>query len=280
MSGFSPEWLALREPIDHAARSPVVAIALARTVDTRCRGRVRVLDLGCGAGSNLRATAPTLERDQLWTLVDHDPRLLSEARARLIAWAGRWHAAGDGIEFTHAGRRIQVHFRRADLAQGLPSELLDDVDLVTCSALLDLCSVSFIERLAADVAAQGAIFHTTLTYDGEQSWQPVHEADDAMTAAFHAHQRGDKGFGPACGPHAPAAAREAFARRSYEIVEGRSPWRLRRCDAKLIAELAAGFAGAAGETGAMDPARIAAWAAVERTSAIVGHGDTLAVPPA
>ena len=55
MSGFSADWLTLREPADHRARNPALVEALARHLGGRA---VRVTDLGCGTGSNLRALAP------------------------------------------------------------------------------------------------------------------------------------------------------------------------------------------------------------------------------
>ncbi len=84
MSGFSAEWLALREPADHRARNRDLLGALAR----RFAGRdtLSVVDLGCGAGSNLRALAPALPRRQRWRLVDHDAALLGAARGRIAQW--------------------------------------------------------------------------------------------------------------------------------------------------------------------------------------------------
>jgi len=41
-----------------------------------------------------------------------------------------------------------------------------------------------------------------------------------------------------------------------------------------------GFAQAVRETGLVDAPTIADWRAVSRTAAIVGHADTLALPPA
>lgn len=73
VSGFDPTWLALREPADHRSRNQDVADALAARF--ALRDSVNVVDLGCGTGSNLRAMAELLPKNQSWTLVDHDPAL-------------------------------------------------------------------------------------------------------------------------------------------------------------------------------------------------------------
>ena len=90
MTGFSAQWLALREPADHRARDRTlqnkVCEQLANVARTEQRA-VRLIDLGCGSGSNLRALATSLPEQQHWTLVDYDPLLLAAARAALIAWA-------------------------------------------------------------------------------------------------------------------------------------------------------------------------------------------------
>jgi hypothetical protein len=117
-----------------------------------------------------------------------------------------------------------------------------------------------------------------LTYDGDQRWVPEHDADAALLEAFHAHQARDKGFGPSAGPNAPDALSDAFSGRGYSVSEADSAWRLGAGDEALIGELAKGFAEAARETGRVDAQAIAAWLAVSRTGAVVGHADTLALP--
>jgi len=103
-------------------------------------------------------------------------------------------------------------------------------------------------------------------------------ADAALLAAFHAHQRRDKGFGAAAGPDAPDALSDAFNAAGYAVQEGDSAWRLTAGDEALIGELAGGLAAAAGETAQVDAPTVAAWRAVSRTGAVVGHADTLAIP--
>lgn len=274
---FSAAWLDRREPADHRSRNRKLEHALARHFDGW--RPVSVVDLGCGTGSNLRATAPLLGPEQQWILVDYDQALLDAAAERLAAWADGSDWKDGRLVLFKGARRISVELRSVDVARDLEAALAPGANLVTASALFDLVSAEFIAKFAAGVAARKAAFYAVLTYDGDQRWTPEHAADPQMVDAFHVHQLRDKGFGPAAGPDAPDALAEAFSGLGYAISEGDSAWRLGAGDAALIGELAGGFVDAVAETGLVDAATIAAWRGVMRTEAIVGHVDTLALPP-
>ena len=251
------------------------------------RSQVHVVDLGCGTGSNLRATSALLPSQQNWTLVDYDPRLLAAAREALGRWADHSVASGDRLIMHKGAHRLDVGFLRFDLNQDLDTALgggTDETrDLVTASAFFDLCSPAFMERFAHAVARRRTRFYTVLTYNGEQSWTPSHPGDAEMTAAFHHHQRGDKGFGVAAGPDSARALAGAFRAVGYRVQEGESPWILgvgghATGDQSLVEELAHGFAAAVEETGLVAPSESAAWRTIRRTGARVGHTDTFAQP--
>ena len=277
MTGFSADWLALREPADHRSRNAKVAQTLANYFDGW--RPVTVIDLGCGTGSNLRATAPLLGPEQFWTLVDYDEALLGAAAERLQAWADGAATKDDALVLFKGAKRITVSFRRADLSAELDNVLAPGANLVTASALFDLCSAEFLATLVREIAARKAAFYTVLTYDGDQRWEPEHEADAGMLQAFHDHQARDKGFGASAGPAAPDVLSDLFSAAGYSVFEGDSAWRLGAEDAALVAELAAGFASAVAETGVIGAQELASWRMVLRTGAIVGHTDTLALPP-
>ncbi|WOI58224.1 class I SAM-dependent methyltransferase [Palleronia sp. LCG004] len=250
--GFSPDWLALRDPADRAARDR----ALLQRAATAAGPAPLVVDLGCGTGATWRALAPLLPEGTRWRLVDNDPALLEIAKANVGATA-------DCVV--------------ADLA-GIDALPLQGATLITASALLDLMPEAWLSAFAARVQAP---FYAALSYDGRMEWAPPDDRDGAVTAAFNRHQRGDKGLGPALGPDAADRAEAHFTARGFAVHRADSPWRIGPDMAALQRELTHGIAMAAGETGLPDAER---WGrdrddAADRTSCIVGHVDFLALPP-
>ena len=115
MGAFSAEWLRLREPVDHAARSAALSRDILRSLPRRPIG---ILDLACGTGSNFRYLGSLLDpADGDWLLVDHDPSLLIEASQRMRAWGearglvvsrdeGAWRVEGEGLAVTFSSTSI------------------------------------------------------------------------------------------------------------------------------------------------------------------------------
>ena len=278
MSGFSAEWLALREPADHRARNPEVLQALHETCGSR--DQIQVVDLGCGTGSNLRAVAPLLAGRQLWRLVDNDPMLLDTARRCLADWADEATSREQGLRLEKSGQVITVTLVQADLAAGIEEALGPAPDLVTAAALFDLVSPEWIERFTTALAARNAVLYAALTYNGEERWDPPHKADDAILSAFHAHQGRDKGFGPSAGPGAAPLLQDALHARRYRTHMGDSSWHLGSADEALVGELAAGVVAAVRETDLVPETTVAEWFSARKVGAtcVVGHTDALALP--
>lgn len=255
--GFAPEWLALREPADRTARDPAMLEAAAQLAVGG-----PVVDLGAGTGSTLRALEPSLPESADWRLVDNDAVLLALAKAQ------------------HRG----IETFRCDLMR-LSDLPLTGAGMVTSSALLDLVSEAWLAELVVRLTAEAMPFYAALSYDGHMRWQPELPLDRAITEAFNADQRRDKGFGPALGPSACEIATRLFEGAGYAVSLAPSPWRLHAGhagQAELQAQLLDGIAEAAARAGA---ASVEAWHR-ERLSLLaggeceVGHLDLLAVPPA
>ncbi|MEP9355195.1 SAM-dependent methyltransferase [Xanthobacter sp. KR7-65] len=275
---FSAGWLALREAADHRARSAALEAQLAKAVAGH--DELRIVDLGAGSGSNLRALAPRLGPRQHWTLLDHDGALAEAARSALAANADRAHTEGETLVLDLAGRRVAVDFAIADLAADPAAARAHHPHLVTASAFYDLVSADWCRGFAQTLRGSGIVVHAALTCDGRDSWHPPHAADAAIASAFSAHQASDKGFGPAAGAQAAAVLAAALANAGYAITTADSPWRLGPDDRALIAALAAGTAEAARDSGQVDAATAQAWAEArtQAGSCVIGHVDLLALP--
>lgn len=283
MSDFSPEWLRLREPADHRARNRALMDEVARLLAGR--DTIRVVDLGSGLGSNLRALAPCLGGNQSWRLLDHDAALLAAARTELRGWGSADDDRENLVVQAH-GCCVTVRTEELDLAHHAERIVDPETDLVTAAALFDLASPRWIERLADLIARKRVPFYAALTYDGVDRGDPPHPLDDPMLKALHVHQHRDKGFGPAAGPDAINVLREAFTARGYRVRMAASPWILGEADAAMLTMLGEGVVAAVAETGLVSAADIEAWRRFHMPEGVwrgvtwtVGHADLLALPP-
>ena len=257
MAGFSADWLALREPADHAARS--IAVTRAALDALPRSGEIRILDLAAGTGSNLRylLNAGSQGPRPAFLLVDHDPALLAQV------------PPAPGVET-----------RCLDLATLDDRTIFEGRALVTASALLDLVSEGWLRALADRCAEAGAAVLFALSYDGRIECSPEDPGDRAVVTLVNLHQRIDKGFGPALGPDATGCAERCFATLGYRITRDRSDWVLTPASVELQRQLIDGWAQAATEIAPAQAAIVDAWRIrrlahvhANRSQIIVGHED-------
>ena len=258
---YDPDWLALREGADAAARAAELLDPLRAALPPD--EPLVIWDLGCGTGSLGRWLSGRLRGPQHWILQDRDPALLDLACASAYTTA-------DGLPAT-------VETRAGDLA-GLRASDLVGASLVTASALLDVLTAAEIETIAA---AAGCPALLTLSVVGRVRLTPSEPLDAVFAAAFDAHQR----RGGRLGPDAVTAAIKAFGRRGATVVTRPSPWRLGPGQSALTEAWLRGWVGAAVE---QDPdlagiadgylERRLAECAAGRLSAEVHHLDLLAIP--
>ena len=260
MSGFTRAWLAMREPFDRRARSEALARAFAAALPVDAC----VVDLGAGAGANMRYLAPLVRPSVRWRLVDSDASLLA--------------AAGDLLP-----RDRSIETMHIDLARELAAAL-DGADAVTASALMDLVSANWFDALAEIAVRRRLPLLLALSPDGKRTFAPADEADPAVLAAFRNHQLRDKGFGSALGPDAPSRMKSRLEALGAEVRIAAADWRIGRDAPPMLAAMIDGIAAAASEAAPDRRDEVAAWRkrrhdarARASLSMVVGHRDLVAL---
>jgi hypothetical protein len=269
----APDWLALREGADAAARvrdlAELVRGHLAAAVRPGAPAVIR--DLGCGTGSMGRWLARRLYGPQMWILHDRDAGLLASAAGSMPSVAAN-------------GAPVSSTTQEGDLTDLSSSDLSGTV-LVTASAVLDLLTAEEVDALAAACTEAGAAALLTLSVTGRIEFAPSDPLDAAFADGFNAHQRRRIGDRRLLGPDAGAVVAEAFARRGAVVESRPSPWRLGADRAELAEEWLRAWIAAAC---AQQP-ELAAWAGAYldrkleacragQLRVVVGHVDVLALP--
>ncbi|HWM04148.1 MAG TPA: class I SAM-dependent methyltransferase [Actinophytocola sp.] len=255
---FAPDWLALREDADAAARSTELLAPLRARLPA---GPLVVRDLGSGTGSMGRWLAARLPGPQHWILTDRDPELLDRAAAGLPA------PATTSTELRDITR--------------LTAEDLSGTSLVTGSALLDILTEQEVAGLAAACLGAGVPALFALSVVGRVELDPADLLDADLAAAFDTHQRRTVDGRRLLGPDAVEAAAAAFAHHGATVHRRPSPWLLGPDQAALTAEWLRGWVGAATEQRPELAPDAAAW--LDRRLAgglrvVVHHEDLLALP--
>ena len=267
---FSAEWLALREPVDHRSRADEL-VPILREEWQRC-GWERIVDLGCGTGSNLRYLAPKLPGFQRWILVDHDARLL------------------DRVSIPN--QNIRVTKVKGVLSQeGLV--FVSEADVVTCAALLDLVDEIWLRKLVSACSLRRCAAYFVLSYDGTMKWSHPDRGnidanrDDLMIqSTINDHQQRRIATTKALGPTASLVTERLFKEAGYRTWRMSSQWRLGVDDRQLAHQLIDGWERAALEFhGQFDrQKRIREWAKRKRRLLQrefwlqIGHQDLLVMP--
>lgn len=266
MSGFSAEWLALREPVDAAARSAALgAVAVEALVRLRAAAPViEVIDLGAGTGANLRYVAPLIAAAQNWLLVDNDAALLAAAAPQYPC-------------------RVEV--LALDLATHLERVPLRAGSLLTAAALLDLVSAAWLASLVERIVRAGAIAWFALTYDGRMECYPPEPEDPEVRDLVNLHQLTDKGFGQALGPGAGRVTQQLLAAQGYHVHCAPSDWHVGSEHLALQHALVAGWCQAAIAIAPHRAPALQGWLtrrrahiAAARSELRVGHVDIVAHP--
>lgn len=172
------DWLSLRQDADHQARAAASPLISMLNEYLNPTSEVEVFDLGAGSGANLAWLAPQIFLPQRWTLIDRDADLLSAA------------------QFVETPDRVLSVSAQQRSIDELTAEELQSAGLITASAVLDILSVTQLDRLAALIHEARVPALLSLNVTGVVELSPALFIDEEITAAFNQHQRRSGLAGP------------------------------------------------------------------------------------
>ncbi len=255
------DWLLLRFAADEASRNPALVQAVSAYAAGMRDARIRVLDLGAGAGANLLHIAPLLRvATQRWTLVDRDAALVARVQAFHDSFA-RHHPE----LFEVHGQRLRFQDKlvsyQAHIGNFLDPACLiyrESPDLVVANAVFDLMTVeqlgTFLDLARARWAQSRPPMYFTIHPDGDVRFQPGDDDDERVVSLFHAHMRREQSFGRAMGATSADELLRALESRGFQVTMAPSSLRMRGDDRSLLHANLDFFVSAAGEMIAMGEA--------------------------
>jgi hypothetical protein len=211
-----PRWLAARVAPDTAARAVTVNTLLPQLINFLIdsggdESDLEIIDLGAGTGANQRWLAPRLPFRQRWIHLDHDPAI-----SRSLSLSDHTVIIDDGVE----------------ALAGLLADRSGGPRLVTCSALLDVLTMTQIYHVCRAVIDNRVPALFSLTVTGMLSVTPTHPDDQLLLAAFNDHQR----RAGRAGPDATSVASNALREGGFHVLCQETPWQLSAASGQAFVE--------------------------------------------
>ena len=262
---FSSNWLQIREPFDHKARSKKLVQTLLNHINIHSP---TILDIATGLGSGPRFINQLTNKTIFWKLLDYDKMLLNK-----IKYNPNKYGFSNNIDLLHQ----DVH----DFSK-LPTK----VDAVTTQALLDLTSNSWLHQFSDWLAMHRLPFLAALSVNGVIKPSIEDSLDQKIFTAFKYHQTWDRGFGPSVGINATKLIKSLLKKKGFKIKTTTSNWIINQNNHIMMNEMLYGIASAAiesivdigGHEHEVKEWLIKRLKQVGSLELIIGHTDLLAIP--
>lgn len=270
---YPTPWLDCRYPFDVRARHAATEAAALGALPS---DPLRLVDIGCGNGANLRYFWKRLEQDQYWTLIDSDPQLLEAALSWMetagLAAGYRLQSQGPNLlKISRKQQVIEVRTLKGSLLDLPQLVSLPDTDLVLANAVFDLFSAAQTRELLTQICQATALF-LSLNYTG-MAFSPEHPLDATVIGWYEAHMQRPQAFGRGMGADGPAIIEAWLQKQGGPCAFGTSSWEVLPRDQKMLTYLLGFMAEAIPELGltAEETDHLANWLATRRDQLAAGE---------
>lgn len=235
---YPTPWLDCRFPFDVRARHAATEAAM--LADLPLDRPVRLVDLGCGNGANIRHLWQRISASQHWTLIDQDVKLLTAALAGMEELG---EAAGylpdstgsDKLTLRKGDHVVKIQTRHTSLLEVAEVVSLAETDVVMANAVFDLFSELQTDRVLSTLWPHTAIF-LTLNYTGME-FAPSHPDDGTVIGWYESHMQRPQAFGQGMGADGPAMIEAWIQKHDGAFQFGDSVWEILPHDTEMLSYL-------------------------------------------
>ena len=219
---FTSTWLALRESYDISSRNKNLTKFIKKSDS--------ILDIGSGTGAFSRWCLENNIFFDTMMLLDHDQRLLNNSYKITSQFCKRKRLIFEKIsakEFKVKDPINELTFKFKTLHKDLSLvfNLINSFDVLSMSALIDLLSINYLNKLFKNINRDKVII-MTLCFNGQIHWNNRNSHDKYIINEFNREQKSIKGGNLSLGYESIDKVKQLAKKKKFKFSVYDSSWKL------------------------------------------------------
>lgn len=219
---FTGTWLAMRESYDISSRNKNLTKFIKKSDS--------ILDIGSGTGAFSRWCLDNNIFFDTMMLLDHDQRLLNNSYKITSQFCKGKQLISEKISNTEYKVKDPINeftfkFKTLHKDLSLAFNLINSFDVLSMSALIDLLSINYLNKLFKNIEHDKVII-MTLCFNGQIYWNKKNSHDKYIVNEFNREQQSIKGGNLSLGCESVSKVKQLSKKKKYKFSIYDSSWKL------------------------------------------------------
>ena len=219
---FTSTWLALRESYDISSRNKNMTKFIKKSDS--------ILDIGSGTGAFSRWCLVNNVFFDNMMLVDHDERLLNKCNKIMSKFCKAKQlifqkTSNKEFKIKDSINEYTFKFKILHKDLNLVFNLINNFDVLSMSALIDLLSINFLNKLFKNIN-HGKVIIMTLCFNGPVRWNYKNSYDKYVVNAFNKEQQSIKKGNFSLGCESIDKVKQLAQKKNFKFSVYDSSWKL------------------------------------------------------
>ena len=219
---FTGTWLAMRESYDISSRNKNLTKFIKKSDS--------ILDIGSGTGAFSRWCLDNNIFFDTMMLLDHDQRLLNNSYKITSQFCKGKQLISEKISNTEYKVKDSINeftfkFKTLHKDLSLAFNLINSFDVLSMSALIDLLSINYLNKLFKNIEHDKVII-MTLCFNGQIYWNKKNSHDKYIVNEFNREQQSIKGGNLSLGCESVSKVKQLSKKKKYKFSIYDSSWKL------------------------------------------------------